>query len=259
MLTVSSYILKDKVGMDKLNTIWFLQKPLDPEHKNYILLDYLKNKSQILDGPSILEGLKEISKIVRVIGDFKKDRKLQNKDREDLSNKEKKELAYAEKLAPESEEYKAITEIIDSTLDTLYGFSEVCMEIVENEREKIKIFKISSKFSQKTEEEKNSGVLIVRNMISDKIFSYYWKESIMTTEGKRKDVVILKRINIKNSDYSISYEHIYHEVINQISEDKNFSPEFFVMEIYEDFNERSGIFKMAKERFIQSLSQYKNY
>ena len=40
--------------MEKLNPIWFLESPLDVEHKSYVLLDFLKNKSQNLDGPSVL-------------------------------------------------------------------------------------------------------------------------------------------------------------------------------------------------------------
>jgi hypothetical protein len=62
--------------MEKLNPIWFLESPLDIEHKSYVLLDFLKNKSQNLDGPSVLSSLKEISTLVKAMNSFKERRKI---------------------------------------------------------------------------------------------------------------------------------------------------------------------------------------
>jgi hypothetical protein len=52
----------------------------------------------------------------------------------------------------------------------------------------------------------------------------------------------------------MNYEYIYHEILDSFSVDKNISPELFVMEIYEDFNEDSEIYKLAKEKFIETIS-----
>jgi len=79
----------------------------------------------------------------------------------------------------------------------------------------------------------------------------------MTMEDQEKDVVVLKKINLRTKSFSLSYEYIYHEVLDSIGTDKNFTPSFYVIEIYENFSEKSEIFKMAKERFIETLSKIK--
>ena len=73
-----------------------------------------------------------------------------------------------------------------------------------------------------------------------------------TPEGS-KEISILKKIHLKNSFFSLNYEYIYHEILNEIAVDKNYSPQFFVIEIYENFEESSEIYKMAKEKFIEFI------
>jgi hypothetical protein len=131
------------------------------------------------------------------------------------------------------------------------------MEILREEQEKIKIFKIGSRYSQ-IKTSKESGVLLIRNMITDRIIPYYWRETKMTmNDDQEKEVVVMKKISLKAKSFSLSYEYIYHEVLDSIGTDKNFTPSFYVIEIYENFNERSEIFKMAKERFIETLAKIK--
>jgi hypothetical protein len=73
-----------------------------------------------------------------------------------------------------------------------------------------------------------------------------------TPEGD-KEVSILKKIHLKNSFFSLNYEYIYHEILNEINLDTKYSPQFYVVEIYENFEENSGIYKLAKEKFIEHI------
>jgi predicted CoA-binding protein len=59
-----------------ISPIWFLKEPIDPEHKEYILLDYLKEISKELSKENCYSIMKEISKIVKVLNDFRRDNKL---------------------------------------------------------------------------------------------------------------------------------------------------------------------------------------
>jgi hypothetical protein len=52
----------------------------------------------------------------------------------------------------------------------------------------------------------------------------------------------------------MNYEYIYHEILDEFSIEKNVSPELFVIEIYEDFDENSDIYKLAKEKFIETIT-----
>jgi hypothetical protein len=37
--------------------------------------------------------------------------------------------------------------------------------------------------------------------------------------------------------------------------DKKITPAFYIIEIYEDFSEKSDILKLAKDKFIETLSK----
>lgn len=243
--------------MEKLRQTWFLENPLDIEHKNYILLDFLKKKSENLEPDNVLNTLKEISRIVQNLSGFKKDRDLPQRAKDSLLEEEIELINSVRSLKNGDPKINEIESIIEESLNLLYDFTEVCMEIIEEEQEKIKIFRIESRFD-KLGLKKKSGILLIRNMCSDKIISYYWKETKIATEGEEKDVVVLKKINLSNKKFSISYEFLYHEVLSQTESDNGYSPLLYVVEINEDFSEKSPIFKMAKERFIQVLSQ-ENY
>jgi hypothetical protein len=240
--------------MEKLSPIWFLEQPLDIEHKNYILLNYLKKKSENLEGDEVLTNLKEISGIVKVLHHFRDKGELPDYILGSLEEEERERISSPD--SPIVSSKAEIKEIVESSIEILYDFSEIFMEILREEQEKIKIFKLGSRYGQNTVSN-SSGVLLIRNMITDRIIPYYWRETKMQMDEQEKEVVVMKKINLRSKNFSLSYEYIYHEVLDSIGSLKSFTPSFYVIEIYENFSERSEIFKMAKERFIETLSKVK--
>lgn len=236
-----------------ISPIWFLKEPIDPEHKEYILLDYLKEISKELSKENCYSILKEISKIVKVLNDFRRDNKLSEYAIKLLKKEDK---AYAESLSIESlsaDQQETLSLIIEESLQTLYEYSEVCLDILKEEESKIKIFRIESKFD-KNDGSENSGIVIIRNMITDKLLNYFFKSKVkMETPEGDKEVSILKKIHLKNSFFSLNYEYIYHEILSEIKVDSKYSPRFYVVEIYENFEENSEIYKLAKEKFIEHI------
>jgi hypothetical protein len=236
-----------------ISPIWFLKDPIDPEHKEYILLDYLKEISKELSKENCYSIMKEISKIVKVLNDFRRENKLSEYAIK-LLKKEDKE--YGESLNIENfsaEQKETLTLIIEESLQTLYEYSEVCLDILKEEESKIKIFRIESK-TDRVDKSENSGIVIIRNMITDKLLNYFFKSNVkMETPEGNKEVSILKKIHLKNSFFSLNYEYIYHEILNEINVDSKYSPQFYVVEIYENFEENSEIYKLAKEKFIEHI------
>ena len=236
-----------------ISPIWFLKEPIDPEHKEYILLDYLKEISKELSKENCYSIMKEISKIVKVLNDFRRENKLSEYAIK-LLKKEDKE--YGESLNIENfsaEQKETLTLIIEESLQTLYEYSEVCLDILKEEESKIKIFRIESK-TDRVDKSENSGIVIIRNMITDKLLNYFFKSNVkMETPEGNKEVSILKKIHLKNSFFSLNYEYIYHEILNEINVDSKYSPQFYVVEIYENFEENSEIYKLAKEKFIEHI------
>jgi hypothetical protein len=235
-----------------ISPIWFLREPLDTEHKEYVLLDYLKEISKDLNKENCYSILREISRIVRILNDFRRDNGITESAKKSLG---KDDRGYLDKFSYselEEEQQKTLDCIIEDSLETLYEYSEICLEILKEEESKIKIFKIQSKFKGK--EEEKSGIVIIRNMITDKLLNYFFhtKVKMETPEGD-KEVSILKKIHLKNSFFSLNYEYIYHEILGELKSDTKLSPQFYVIEIYENFEESSEIYKLAKEKFIEHI------
>lgn len=238
----------------KMSPIWFLKEPLDPEYKEYILLDYLKNLSVKLNPKTCYSITREISQLVRILNFFKTNRKIEDSLSKNLKKEDKELLQGFNYDLMQEHEKLQIMETVESSLQILYEYSEICLEILKEEESKIKIFRIQSKFTVENPIE-NSGIVIIRNMITDKLSNFYFKVGVkMETAEGEKEVSIMKKIHLKNTFFSLNYEYIYHEILNEIQPGEvNYSPIFYVIEIYENFDEDSEIYKLAKEKFIDQI------
>lgn len=241
--------------MKNISPIWFIKEPIDQEHKEYILLDYLKSISKDLNTENCYSILRSVSNIIRILNEFKESGKISISVQRQLKQDEKEYIKKFDFNSLPAADRSKIEGIIESSLETLYEYSEVCLDILKEEESKIRIFKVEPKIGSIPQEKQNSGILIVRNMITDKIISYYWQGSVLlkTSEGD-KEICVLKKIHLKNQTFSLNYEYIYHEILEEFSTNKKISPELHVIEIYENFDENSEIYKLAKEKFIESVS-----
>ena len=241
--------------MKNLSTIWFIKEPIDIEHKEYVLLDYLKSISKNIDSKNCYSILRAVSKIVKSLNGFKKNNRIEASIIAQLSDEEKVFIENFNFDLLDQNRKDLIFDIIESSLEILYEYSEIFLDMLKDEESKIKIFKVQSKFNKEKEEPANSGILIIRNMVTDKIIPYYWQGAVtLKTENGNKQICVLKKIILKNSRYSMNYEFIYHEILDEFSIEKTISPELFVIEIYEDFDEDSNIYKLAKEKFIETVT-----
>ena len=239
--------------MKNITPLWFIKDPIDSEHKEYILLDYLKALTKKLNAKTSYSVLKEISRMIRILNDFKESKTLSSSTINTLKKEDKEYISSFNFNSLDPQIASIINEIVENSLHTLYDYSEVCLDILKEEESKIKIFKVEPDTIIKPEKS-NSGILIIRNMVTDLIEAYRWQGSVMlkTPEGD-KEVCIMKRIFLKNKIFSINYEYIYHEILDEDRE-KRKSPELYVIEIYENYSENSEILKMAKEKFIEHIS-----
>jgi len=237
-----------------LSPIWFLKSPLDSEHKEYVLLDYLKTISKDLSHENCFAVIREISRIIKALNDYKANKKIGDRTIKLLRKEDKKFMEDFLSRELLKEDSAILEEIVQNSLDTLYEYSEICLEMLKEEETKIKIFKIQSKFDPPIKKN-DSGILIIRNMVTDKILNYFFRAQVtMKTEDGDKEVFILKKVPIKNTFFSLNYEYIYHEILNEFSLNSGYFPHLYVIEINENFEEESEIYKLAKERFIDVIS-----
>jgi hypothetical protein len=241
--------------MKNISPIWFIKDPIDPEHKEYILLDYLKSISKKLDAENCYSVLRSVSNIIKTLNEFKETKNINTHVSRQLKKEERDYVKIFKFEELTDQEKITISGIIESSLETLYEYSEVCLDILREEESKIRIFRVNPSNLAEHYGNSNSGILIIRNMITDKIISYYWQGSVtMKTKDGDKQICVLKKIHIKNQTFSLNYEYIYHEILDEFSAEKKISPDLHVIEIYENFDENSEIYKLAKEKFIEYVS-----
>jgi len=237
-----------------LSPVWFLRDPIDPEYKEYVLLDYLKSISKDIDTENCFPIVRKISKIVKALNDFKETRKISESLLKHLNKEDKEFLNTLYNKSVDLNWLNQVDEIIEKSLNTLYDYSEIFLEMIKEEESKIKIFKINSKYDKKPKE--NSGILIIRNMVTDKILNYFFKGNIrMKMEDEDREIFILKKVHLKNTFFSLNYEYIYHEILQESNINDDPFPGLYVIEIYENFEEESEIYKLAKEKFIEAMSK----
>lgn len=241
--------------MKNISPVWFIKEPIDQEHKEYVLLDYLKELSKNLSSESCYSTLREISRLLRILGNFKSNKAIEIKSYSNWKPDDK-EIIRNFKFDELDDITKAkILSIVDNSLETLYEYSEICMDILKDEESKIKIFEVETDIRKESNKKHNSGILIIRNMINDKIIPYHWQGSLtMKTNDGDKEICILKRIYLKNSKFSLNYEYIYHEILAESNLERKVSPGLYVIQIYENFDENSEIYRLAKEKFIEKIS-----
>jgi len=236
--------------MKDLKPTWFLQDPIDSEHKQYVLLDFLKSVNEDIKKDNIYHPIKKIFSAIKEITMMKKIMDGGEFDIDVLNKREKIILSYYENLIIDQEEFDEIKRIIDISLASLYRYADLGTNLWKNIENRIKAFELCPDYR------KNSfGVLILRNMATDEIHPYWWSKGESKESGPG---VIMKKIPILNNYFSLSYEFLIHELINVIGIKHVEGPRVTIMEISEDFDKDSVILKVAKELFIREMESSKS-
>lgn len=231
-----------------LSPVWFLEDPIDSEYKEYILLNFLKDRNKKIENVPF-SVLKETSILVKALNSYKEKGFFDKSVLEYLGISEIKDL----NNKPKDEK---ILKIVSESLNTLYRYSEICMEVIKDEEDKIKIFRIES--GAETDLINKSGIVIIRNMISDDIVPYFFYSRItMKTSEGEKEIYIMKKCPISNMKFSMGYPYIYHEILEEYKIINSPFPSLYAIEIYENFNDNSEILKISKEKFLGFISDFK--
>ena len=126
--------------MKNISPLWFIKDPIDPEHKEYILLDYLKSLTKKLNAKTSYSVLREISRMIKGLNDFKETKQISYSVTKGLKKEDRDFLKGFDFRELDAQTASLLEDIIESSLHTLYDYSEVCLEILKEEESKIKIF-----------------------------------------------------------------------------------------------------------------------
>ena len=236
--------------MKNLSPVWFLKSPIDTEQKHYILLSFLQGVNQEIKNNNIYSPVKRIFSLIKELEYFLKTQSLDEFKKMPLSEEDKSLIDHYSKNPISREEREELGSIAKSSLKILYKYADMGINLWKNIESRIKMYTLEAPDLDKT-----TGITIFRNMSSDEVFPYWWKKTEMRLEGETKKGIILKKVYIPNSHFSMSYEFIMHETMVSMGMREGGKIPCTIIEISEDFNQNSEIFKIAKERFIQEIDQ----
>jgi hypothetical protein len=191
--------------MKELSKTWFLNHPIDLEHKQYLLLDFLKSVNTEIKKDEIYHPIKKIFSLTRELSIFKS--WLINKEKTWSSEISAEILNFYLSCSFSNEEEEELVKILNFSLEVLYKYSELGLDLWKGVEKRIKAFDLDNGNGEKT-----YGVLIFRNMATDEIFPYLWSSEIENPKG-----VMMKRVNLTNNYFSMTYEFIVHEIIDRKS------------------------------------------
>ena len=229
--------------MKNLESTWFLQSPIDSEHKQYILLNFLQQVNYEIRRDNIYHPIQQVFSSIK---ELRLAEKILSEKKIDIQKMDLQEIQIFEKFTGSEfteEEKDELRGIIDLSLDCLYKYAELGTNIWKKLEKRISFYNLRP-------DVKNSelGILLVRNLATDEIYSYWWSRySNATSFG-----IMMKRVKIPNNFFSISYDHLLNEILESVGV-KSQDLKITAIEIYEDFNEESNILKIAKELFIKDL------
>ena len=233
--------------MKDLKTTWFLHHPIDSEHKQYLLLDFLKSVNEDIQRDNIYLPIKKIFSMIRELTLMKCLLEGSEVIGQNLTKREKSILEYYENSLFTENEIEELEEIVEISLASLYRYADLGTSIWKTIEERIKSYEIPNVGTHD-----NFGILFLRNMATDEVYSYWWNHGKASLNGRG---VIMKKVNLLNNYYSLSYEFLIHEVIQTVGLDLKECPRTIIMEIEEDFNKDSVILKIAKELFVREMEK----
>jgi hypothetical protein len=234
--------------MKNLSPVWFLKSPIDIEHKYYILLDFLQSINVEIKNNRVYSPIKRIFSLIKELEYFQKYNSVLITDYSYMEEEDVEILdSYSGKILS-LEEIHDLDQIAKNSLRILYKYADLGANLWKNIEQRIRIFSLEI-----PEKERDNGITIFRNMSTNEVFSYWWKKSEITIGEETKRGIILKKIPILNNYFSMSYEYIVHETLDSMGIRNGSKYPCTIIEISEDFNLNSEIFKIAKERFIKEI------
>lgn len=234
--------------MKKLSPYWFLQEPIDPEHKYYVLMDFLQDLRNELNSRSTKKCTREIFIRIEDLKNFKKNKCLSPERLDPITARDQRILQkFLDQETPEKTQI--VDQIIQESESILYNFGEEMLTILKN-LEKLVEVKEFQPIVNPDGQEGNFSLLLIRSTKTNKIEAYLMKESKIQQDGHSLSGIIMKKVQMEQDyQFSANYEFIIHEVLDRI-QSKLYTPRVFIAEINADLDRNQELVKIAKEKAI---------
>jgi hypothetical protein len=238
--------------MKNLQPYWFLQNPIDAEHKYYILMDFLQSVEADLGKKKYSEQIQKITRVYNDIRSFQKFNKLSDRT---LKNMTQEELDRSSDLITLVSENEEVELILDSSLQVLEGFMEKINPYIE-EIEKSLEFKIhNEKFFSK-----DRGYVVMRNNKNKKMKIYSWLFSIIKVDEVEQVGLLLSELMDPLPEYTKSDRKIYSFFEKEIKNFSRYSDCFIIVDLEKTKGEDEISFELIKDKSIEFIvNNYRDY
>jgi hypothetical protein len=238
--------------MKNLQPYWFLQDPVDSEHKYYVLMDFLQSVESDLGKKKYSEQIQKITRVYNDIKSFQKFNKLSDRT---VKNMTQDEIERARELITLVDGNTEVDLILDGTLEVLENFMEKInpyIEEIENSLE----FKIHNDefFS------KDRGYIVMRNNKNKKMKIYSWLFSIIKIDEAEQVGLLLSELMDPLPGYTKSDKKIYGFFEKEIKNFSKYTDCFIIVDLEKSKGEDEISFELIKDRSIEFIvNNYRNY
>ena len=168
------------VYMKTLKNYWFLQDPIDIEHKFYILMDFLQSVETDINQNKYNEQIQKIRRIYEDLKSFKNNQTLSDKSLISMTPDELELLKEIQLKSSEKSEELGI--LLDNSIEIMEGFMDKISPIVEEINKSIIAYE-----HEPANSFKDQGFLVLRINKSRKMKIYSWMFSFVKV--KKKDQI----------------------------------------------------------------------
>jgi hypothetical protein len=238
--------------MKNLQPYWFLQDPIDAEHKYYILMDFLQSVETDMGKKKYSEQIQKITRVYNDIKNFQKFNRLSDRTVKNMTNDE---IEKAHELITLVDGNEEIELILNGTLEVLENFMQKINPYLE-EIEKSIAFKIHNEdyFS------KDRGYIVMRNNKNKKMKIYSWLFSIIKVDETEQVGLLLSELMDPLPDYTKSDKKIYGFFEKEIKNFSKYTDCFIIADLEKSKGEDEISFELIKDKSIEFIvNNYRDY
>jgi hypothetical protein len=237
--------------MEFLKPYWFLEEPLDAEHKYYKLMSFLTDIKKSFNKSGYYKKIKSVLNLKTDLISFVKDMEFSQKTNAGMTESER-DIFYKllEKNVNNEEEIK---KIVDLSIKTLEDFIDENVEHFEKYKSLVSIETYCKKYNLW-----DQGVLVVRKKSEENLKVFTWFFSMVKIGDKDNVALLMSEIIdpvCKNTKQIKSIKTFLDENVENFSEESDC---FILADISEKIDMETGT-EISKEKSIELIvKNFKN-
>lgn len=240
------------MGMKSLQPYWFLQSPVDMEHKYYVLMDFLQSVEEDLNQKKYSDQIQKVNRVYNDLKSFQKFKKLSDRTMRSMTQEE---IEKTKDLTINITETEEVEYILDNSLEVLEKFISKINPYIE-EIEKSLEFKIHNDKHLSSDR----GYMIIRNNKNKKIKIYSWLFSIISVDETEQVGLLISELLDPAPVYTRSDKKILDFVKKEVKNFTRYHDCFIIVDLEKSKGEDEISFELIKERSIEFIvSNYKDY